>query len=143
MKRHLAENIYDYLPWIFKYSTDRKIRIFASLLFNCTSSASNTNWKELPKMIMGHVKIKNNIPVSPDKWIFEYDINPINSLDAMHHLYYILRNDWCIWCTLAHAINCKMCCRTYKLEKLGPNVMPRRFTLSSNLVVFFSIVFFS
>jgi hypothetical protein len=34
VKRHLAENIYDYLPWIFKYSTDRKIRIFASLLFN-------------------------------------------------------------------------------------------------------------
>ena len=26
--------------------------------------------------IMGHVKIKNNIPVSPDKWIYEYDINP-------------------------------------------------------------------
>jgi len=35
VKRHLAEYIYDYLPWIFKYSTDRKIRIFASLLFNC------------------------------------------------------------------------------------------------------------
>jgi hypothetical protein len=34
VKRHLAENIYDYLPWIFKYSTDQKIRIFASLLFN-------------------------------------------------------------------------------------------------------------
>jgi hypothetical protein len=27
---------------------------------------------------MGHVKIKNNIPVSPDKWIYEYEINPIN-----------------------------------------------------------------
>ena len=26
---------------------------------------------------MGHVKIKNNIPISPDKWIYEYDINPI------------------------------------------------------------------
>jgi hypothetical protein len=38
VKRHLAENIYDYLPWIFKYSTDRKIRIFASLLFNCITS---------------------------------------------------------------------------------------------------------
>jgi hypothetical protein len=37
VKRHLAENIYDYLPWIFKYSTDRKIRIFASLLFNWSS----------------------------------------------------------------------------------------------------------
>jgi hypothetical protein len=27
--------------------------------------------------IMGHVKIKNNIPISPDKWIYEYDITPI------------------------------------------------------------------
>ena len=28
--------------------------------------------------VMGHVKIKNNdIPVSPDKWIYDYDINPI------------------------------------------------------------------
>ena len=27
---------------------------------------------------MGHLKIKNNdIPVSPDKWIYDYDINPI------------------------------------------------------------------
>ena len=26
---------------------------------------------------MGRVKIKNNIPISPDKWIYEYDINPI------------------------------------------------------------------
>ena len=43
MKRHLAENIYDYLPWIFKYSTDRKIRIFASLLFNW--------WAELRTML--------------------------------------------------------------------------------------------
>ena len=61
-------------------------------------SASRTNWKELPKMqfalpnngnrqtsgesaslpqpklrrvpIMGHVKIKNNIPVLPYKWIY-------------------------------------------------------------------------
>jgi hypothetical protein len=29
VKRHLVENIYDYLPWIFKYSTDRKIYIFS------------------------------------------------------------------------------------------------------------------
>jgi len=35
VKRHLAEIIYDYLPWIFKYSTGRKIRIILSLLFNC------------------------------------------------------------------------------------------------------------
>jgi hypothetical protein len=27
---------------------------------------------------MGHVKLNNNIPVSPDKWIYEQDINPIN-----------------------------------------------------------------
>ena len=26
---------------------------------------------------MSHVKIKNNIPISPDKWIYEYDITPI------------------------------------------------------------------
>jgi hypothetical protein len=26
---------------------------------------------------MGRVKIKNNIPISPDKRIYEYDINPI------------------------------------------------------------------
>lgn len=90
---------------------------------------------------MGHVKIKNNIPISPDRWIYEYDTKPINSLDAMHHLYYVIRNDWCIWCTLAHVINFKMCCIMYKPEKLGPNSMLRSFTLSSNLVVFFSIVF--
>jgi hypothetical protein len=34
-------------------------------------SASRTNWKEIRIAIMGHVKIKNNIPVSPDKWIYE------------------------------------------------------------------------
>ena len=26
---------------------------------------------------MGHIKLNNNIPISPDKWIYEQDINPI------------------------------------------------------------------
>jgi hypothetical protein len=28
-------------------------------------------------VIMGHIKLNNNIPVSPDKWIYEQDIHPI------------------------------------------------------------------
>jgi hypothetical protein len=44
VKRHLAENIYDYLPWIFKYSTDRKIRNFASLLFNWLLCEKACQW---------------------------------------------------------------------------------------------------
>ena len=33
---------------------------------------------------MGLVKIKNNIPVSPDKWIYEYDRNLIISEKIVH-----------------------------------------------------------
>jgi hypothetical protein len=32
---------------------------------------------------MGHMKINNNIPVSPDKWIYEQDRNPIISVNDM------------------------------------------------------------
>ena len=31
----------------------------------------------LDDVIMGHIKLNNNIPISPDKWIYEQDINPI------------------------------------------------------------------
>jgi hypothetical protein len=59
VKRHLAENIYDYLPWIFKYSTDRKIRIFASLLFNWMFNEFNKQ----QKMMTLQAKIGQLIPM--------------------------------------------------------------------------------
>ena len=38
-------------------------------------------------VIMGHIKINNNIPVSPDKWIYEQDINPITVVNDMTFLF--------------------------------------------------------
>ena len=66
MKRHLAENIYDYLPWIFKYSTDRKIRIFASLLFNCTVY-DKTTWPRPSAILLasGYRTYSNFEPCKP------------------------------------------------------------------------------
>ena len=36
---------------------------------------------------MGHMKINNNIPVSPDKWIYEQDRNPIILVNDMTFLF--------------------------------------------------------
>jgi len=38
-------------------------------------------------VIMGHMKINNNIPVSPDKWIYEQDRNPIILVNDMTFLF--------------------------------------------------------
>ena len=61
MKRHLAETIYDYLPWIFKYSTDWKIRIFASLLFNCLQER-----RIKVRLQMFHKIVNNKIEISQE-----------------------------------------------------------------------------
>jgi hypothetical protein len=39
---------------------------------------------------MGHIKINNNIPVSPDKWMYAQDINPITQ-QYMRNTEHLLR----------------------------------------------------
>ena len=55
--------------------------IFFSWSAATTSSLQIQFEKNYPRcnsddIMMGHIKINNNIPVSPDKWIDEQEINP-------------------------------------------------------------------
>ena len=61
------------LPGVVKFHSPTKPRRLLRAQIGKSNPRCNSHYS-----VMGHVKIKNNdIPVSPDKWIYDYDINPI------------------------------------------------------------------